>query len=94
MFKILNTPKFLVLKNFSRQEPKFLCGKNFKHLLISMPKYIELNSKSKLILVLGLDLGVNQDLVWVQNQNPNSILNETQFKTSNQLHVFTNFKSI
>ena len=60
MFKILNTPKFLVLKNFSRQllEPKFLCGKNFKHLLISMPKCIELNSKSKLILVLGLGLGV------------------------------------
>ena len=37
--------------------------KNFKHLLIFLPKCIELNteSKPKLILVSGLDLGVTQD---------------------------------
>ncbi len=37
--------------------------KNFKHLLIFMPKCIELNSefKPKLILFLGLGLGVTQD---------------------------------
>jgi hypothetical protein len=37
--------------------------KNFKHLLNFTPKCIELNSGSnpKLILFLGLDLGVTQD---------------------------------
>ena len=42
---------------------KLISAKNLKHLLILIPKCIELNSESepKLILVLGLALGIIQD---------------------------------
>ena len=57
MFKILNTLKFLGLKNVRKikenfkkifqKSQKFVGVNNFKRLFISMPKCIELNSKSK-----------------------------------------------
>jgi len=56
--KLLKKFSFIFLK-FLR--PKFLGVENFEHFVISIPKCIELNSKTKSILISGFGLGVTEE---------------------------------